>query len=199
MEKIKNYLYYNRKELITILICFIIFISYIIFKNNDNNEIVEVINNIEKEKVEEKIIIDIKGEVNIPGTYEFNINERIQDAIKKSGGLTSKADVSSINLSEKLSDEMLIVIPSIDDKQIIDNNIKIENVIEETSKKDSKISINNASINELMKINGIGKAKAEAIVNYRKNNGTFKDIKDIIKVSGIGNSTYEKIKDYIKI
>lgn len=199
MEKIKNYLYYNRKELITILICFIIFISYIIFKNNDNNEIIELTNNIEKEKIDETIIIDIKGEVNSPGTYEFNTNERIMDAIKKSGGLTDKADVSNINLSEKLSDEMLIIIPSIDEKQIIENNKNESNNIKEINKQDNKISINTASVNELMKIKGIGKVKAEAIVKYRNNNGLFHDIKEIIKVSGIGNSTYEKIKAYIKI
>ena len=92
---------------------------------------------------------------------------------------------------------MLIIIPSVEEEQeeTITNNSKgSTNVV-----KDNKISINTASVNELITINGIGKAKAEEIVSYRNKNGLFKDIKDITKVSGIGNATYEKIKDYIKI
>ena len=49
-----------------------------------------------------------------------------------------------------------------------------------------------------MKENNI-KSKAEAIITYRQNNGLFKSIEDIMKVSGIGKSTYEKFKANITI
>lgn len=61
------------------------------------------------------------------------------------------------------------------------------------------ISINTASKEELMKINGIGEGKAESIIKYREENGNFKLIEDIKNVSGIGDSIYEKIKDHIKL
>lgn len=118
------------------------------------------------------------------------------DVINESGGLTLKADTSSINLSEKITDEMLIVIPSIDDEksEIVNNKIP--------SKKepnDGKISINTGSIDELKRIKGIGEVKAKSIIEYRNQNGKFKSIEEIKNVNGIGNSTFEKIKNYIKV
>lgn len=197
MQKYKDFIYYNRKEIITIIICISLFGGYILFKKDDSYIVEE--NIIKEEVIDRKIIIDIKGEINKPGTYEMNENDRIMDAIKISGGITDKADTSNINLSEKLKDEMLIIIPSLEEKKDIVEETKKSNTITTKEIKDSKISINTANVSELMKINGIGQAKAQAIVDYRNTNGLFKDIKDITKVSGIGNSTFEKIKEYIKI
>lgn len=61
-------------------------------------------------KTEEKIKVDIKGEVITPGVYELNIGDRVSDAIKTSGGLTKNADTTLINLSKNLKDEMVIII-----------------------------------------------------------------------------------------
>ena len=61
------------------------------------------------------------------------------------------------------------------------------------------ININNATLDELMTLNGIGPAKAQAIIDYRNENGRFSSVNDIINVSGIGEKTLEKIKTYIKV
>ena len=57
------------------------------------------------------------------------------------------------------------------------------------------ININTATKEQLMKISGIGKTKAEAIIEYREKMGILKVKKIITKVKGIGKSTFEKIKD----
>ena len=87
----------------------------------------------------------------------------------------------------------------------IDNNISNYNKEEldikdnETNKNSNKIvNINTASKEELMKIDGIGDAKADAIIEYRKKN-KFKSIEDIKDVSGIGEALYEKIKASIRV
>lgn len=216
MQKIKDFIYYNRKEIITVLLCFIIFGSILFFKDDNNYNIQEYENGSlvkdskdgDKEVIIDKIVIDIKGEINSPGTYEFDNGGRINDAIIKAGGLTNKADTSYINLSEKLTDEMLIIIPSVEEtidlesnKEKINNTIVKDNkeTIKEATIKDNKISINTASLSELMNIKGIGEIKAKSIIEYREKNGLFKSIEDITKVKGIGSSTFEKIKDYIKV
>ena len=61
------------------------------------------------------------------------------------------------------------------------------------------ININKASIEDLMKIKGIGKSKAENIVEYRKKNGFLKVKEELKKVKGIGNSIFKKISNKIKV
>lgn len=64
---------------------------------------------------------------------------------------------------------------------------------------DAKININTASANELLKLSQIGEKKAEAIVTYRDEHGSFTAIEDITKVKGIGDKIFEKIKDHITV
>ncbi len=213
---LKKYLY-----LLIVLIVLSSLMLYFIFNKEEVKEEIdpleEIVNVTEKNNVIEenkKIKIDIKGAVKNPGVYELNDNTRVIDAINVSGGLTAKADTSSINLSKVLKDEMVIVIYTKDEiLKAKEENVKIEYVeiekecvcpklpndacISDTSKNDL-ISINTASLELLTTLDGIGEAKAKLIIEYRKNK-KFEDTKEIMNVSGIGESLYEKIKDKITI
>ncbi len=57
------------------------------------------------------------------------------------------------------------------------------------------VNVNTADAATLAQnINGIGPKKAQAIVNYRKQNGPFKSVDDLVKVKGIGLKIVEKNK-----
>jgi competence protein ComEA len=62
-----------------------------------------------------------------------------------------------------------------------------------------KININTGSAEELSRLPGIGKTKAQAIIDYRTQNGNFNAPEEIQKVKGIKTGSYEKLKDYIKV
>lgn len=210
MQKIKDFVYYNRKDIVIVAVMILLFLSYIFVTSNEEKKYIEENpiedeENLEINKEDEKqeknlIVIDIKGEINNPGTYEFDEEKRIVDVVEKAGGLTDKADTKDINLSEKIYDEMLIVIPSLEDEQKESETKENTSVSNKTSKSvDSKISINKADITELMKLNGIGESKAKNIIDYREKNGNFKSIEEIKNVTGIGNTIFDKIKDFIKV
>lgn len=62
-----------------------------------------------------------------------------------------------------------------------------------------KININTASKEDLLKIKFIGDKKAEAIIEYRKENGGFNTVEELKNVPGIGDKIYQKIKDKIEV
>ncbi len=178
--------------------------------------------NVSKENVEVKMIkVDIKGAVKQPGVYELEAGSRVNDAINASGGLNKDADTSVINLSKNLTDEMVIIVYTKDEiKEMLkgDTSIKyiekecvcpklendacIDNVVDNkpnnSDANDSgKISLNKASLEELMTLSGIGEVKAKAIIVYRETNGGFKTIEELMEVNGIGETTFNKIKDQL--
>lgn len=214
--------YYLKKYKYFILLFLIVNVIFIFFltKRDKSEEIVfESFNESDfEEEISSKIKIDIKGAVLNPGVYELDNNSRVEDAILKSGGLTNDADTSILNLSKNLKDEMVIIIYTKDEinklrkgsetvKYIekecicpkIENDACIDESITNNEEKEStKVSLNNATLNELMTLPGIGKSKAETIIEYRNSYG-FKTIDELKKVSGIGDKTYEKLKDKITI
>lgn len=70
---------------------------------------------------------------------------------------------------------------------------------EQSGEKAEKINLNEASAYELDSLYGIGEGLAERIIDYRRKNGNFEAIQDIMKVSGIGEKTYNEIKNHIYV
>ena len=69
-----------------------------------------------------------------------------------------------------------------------------------SKKDDSPININQADELALVRsLIGIGPAKAKAIIEYRKQNGLFKQVEDLMLVKGIGNATLEKNRDRLRL
>ena len=142
---------------------------------------------------DEKIFVDVKGAVKHPGVFETTKDKRVKDLIEEAGGLLDDADTSTLNLSQKVKDQMVIYVLKHGEKpkQISDSGSSSSNT--------DVININTANLEQLMKISGVGKTKAEAIISYREKNGDFKKKEDITKVRGIGKATFEKIKDKIEV
>ncbi|MDO4996276.1 MAG: ComEA family DNA-binding protein [Bacilli bacterium] len=218
--------YRYRKQIIIGVIIFILLgvTTFFIIKNNLSTQKKTIPKKtiVEKKKKKEKEIInylevDIKGEVITPGIYKLKEGSRVIDVINAAGGLTENSNTTVINLSKKIVDEMVIIIYSnsqVEDfsktKEIENQVIDYCNQVDENSlhndaciSKDSsstptgKISINNATVEELMTLPGVGEAKAKSIIEYRNSNGPFISIEDITKVSGIGDNLFAQIKEYI--
>ncbi len=145
------------------------------------------------------IIVHITGAVINPGVYSLPSGSRVKDAIEKSGGLLSDADTTLINLAMLLEDGEQVWVPyQLDDVMDFDRPAVLEG--EPTQGQlTRKININTASQIELESLSGIGPVIAKAVIQYRLENGPFKDIEEIQEVSGIGPVTFEKIKPIISV
>ena len=123
--------------------------------------------------------VEVKGEVNNPGVVTLKWEGTAQDAIEKAGGLTETADTQSISLMEQVSPDTVLVIPSIQETKDL-------------------VSINNASLEELDTLPGVGPSIAQRIIEYRKEQ-PFTSLDDLKNVKGIGNKTFEKMKEQISL
>ena len=196
----------NAKSIVLAFLCSLVVIIGGLFYFNQSktedysgvsfsNTTSESINKDEKaeNRHDEKIFVDVKGAVKHPGVFETTKDKRVKDLIEEAGGLLDDADTSTLNLSQKVKDQMVIYVLKHGEKpkQISEGGSSSSNT--------DVININTANKEQLMKISGVGKTKAEAIISYREKNGDFKKKEDITKVRGIGKATFEKIKDKIEV
>lgn len=158
-----------------------------------------VVTTVLAEKMEESttleavIFVDIKGEVKKPGVYQMKVGDRVRDAIDAAGGLTAEADSQKVNLAQRVEDQMVIVVPKVGEEA---EAIPAGATSKEPSK-EGKVNINTATVEELKTLKGVGEKKAEAIIEYRKKNGSFKTKEDLMKVRGIGKKLFESFEERI--
>jgi len=194
-------------------------ISQVIQKNE------ELFNDSKEETKTNTIKVDIKGYVKKPNVYEISEESNVLDLINMAGGLKKGATTENINLSKKLKDEMVVIVSKKSDikkKNITSDNpqtviipiesedVKIENSsieglitdevqnIDVSQNIDKKTNLNNATLEELLMLPGIGEAKANSIIEYRSKT-KFNTIEDVKNISGIGDSLFDKIKDKITV
>ena len=168
-----------------------------------NEEAVEeseaVVTTVLAEKTEESttleavIFVDIKGAVKKPGVYQMKVGDRVKDALDAAGGLTAEADSQKVNLAQRVEDQMVIVVPKVGEEA---EEIPAGETRKEATK-DGKVDINTATVEELKTLKGVGEKKAEAIIEYRKKNGSLQTKEDLMKVRGIGKKLFESFQERI--
>jgi len=208
---IKNWFQTNQRILLMasplLLVCFLLFNSF----NSASTEVPSPLINSNElsaqdevqtvESVTEEpaaIQVDIKGRILIPGVYSVKEGDRVIDLVDLAGGPGEDADMTAVNLSQKLHDEMVIYIPAAGE-EIPEMAVQPKSVSDNSSAEESKINLNQADSSLLQTIPGVGPAKAQAIIDYRESVGNFESIEDIKKISGIGDKTFDKLKESIDV
>jgi len=156
-----------------------------------------------KEASPSTVVIEVKGAVERPGVYRLTQGARVYEALAKAGGPQSIADLNWVNQAMLLSDGMVIYVPrkgeNMEQLPSFVNHISSSGPASSAApaKKEGKIHINTATVEELEQLNGIGQAKANAIWSYRQEHGPFRSLEDIAQVPGIGEKTVQKFKDQV--
>lgn len=142
-----------------------------------------------------EICIHVCGAVRNPGVYVFYDDVRVYEAIAAAGGLLDEACGEALNQAETVTDETRIYVPTKDEWE----KTQLLSVTEDAESSDGLININSADAAQLCELPGVGETKAQAIITYRSENGTFKSIEEIQNVPGIKSGLFSQIKDLIKV
>lgn len=105
--------------------------------------------------------------------------------------------VSVVILAMVLSANVVIAAGNADSKdEIVEQKAKVKSA-KGKSEMTNKVNVNTATKEQLMTLNGVGEAKADAIIEHRKN-GKIKDALDLMKIKGIKDKFVEKNKDRLE-
>ena len=165
------------------------------------------------EEGETQIYIHVCGAVVNPGVYAFAEGSRACEAVEAAGGLREDAAETAVNLARILTDGQQLWIPTKEEVEAAGlsgtnpagaemwpaGQERASGTGAAAEAASGKVNLNTASKETLMTLTGIGEARAEAIIAYRRDAGPFLVIEDIMKVSGIKEAAFQKIKDDITV
>ena len=171
-----------------------------------------------------ELVVHVAGAVKKPGVYHLKADARNADALEAAGGATPEANTDGVNLAAHVQDGVQLYIPTHKEQPAggaaesppaasVTKNHDTKSPHSPASSHSEKgdksaklsdpsqgqINLNTADTEQLQRIPGIGPAMAEKVLAFRKENGGFKTIEDLLQVSGIGERKFEKMKPFVKV
>ena len=197
LSKLSNWwsdLHYSslQKRGLAIIAGLVILITALFVLRGSSQEVVAAPAPLEIESIStQTLMVDVEGAVVNPGVYSLPLNARVFEAIKAAGGLKKGADTSDINQARLLKDgEQIYVYPT---------TTSAGGVSRPAVRKNGPIMINRATVKDFESLDGIGPVLANRIVSYRKINGPFAAVEDLLKVPGIGQSKFAQFKEKLRV
>lgn len=146
------------------------------------------------ENASDEVVVHVAGAVSSPGVYTLPADSRVDDAVRAAGA-TADADLSQLNLAQKLADGQKITVPAAGETPApVDNAAPSD-----SSQSGALININTATQEELETLPSIGEVRAQAIIAYREEHGGFRTTDELMEVSGIGEKIFADIAPHITV
>lgn len=145
------------------------------------------------------IYVQVAGAVRRPGVYQVSPDTRVFEVVAEAGGFTEEADQQGLALAAPLTDGCRVYVPRVG--EVVTDSIASPDMPggEASDCGESIVSINNATLEQLDSLPGIGPAIAQDIITYREANGPFTSIDQLREVPGIGTSRMEQLRPLIKL
>lgn len=140
-----------------------------------------------------EVVVHVAGAVSAPGVYTLPTDSRVDDAVRAAGA-TADADLSQLNLAQKLVDGQKITVPAGETPAPADNAAPSD-----SGQSGALININTATREELETLPSIGEVRAQAIIAYREEHGGFRTTDELMEVSGIGEKIFADISPHITV
>lgn len=145
------------------------------------------------------IKVDVQGAVKKPGVYQLKIGQRVSDLLSLSGGFLEDADrlyvAKTLNLATELKNQDKIYIPFLSERSAEAKESEVGNVTQAETTNNSLISINQADLNQLKTLSGIGDVKAQAIVSNRP----YSSLEELVSKKVISESLLSDLRSQMSL
>ncbi len=139
--------------------------------------------------VADQVYVHVLGQVARPGLYVLRDGDSAVDAIAAAGGFTAVADRTQVNLARPLVDGEQIVVAA-------QGEAPAASVAPLGA---GKVNLNSADQAALETLPRVGPALAARILDWRKANGRFTSVEDLMSVTGIGQKIFDGLKDRVTV
>lgn len=132
------------------------------------------------------LVIDVAGAVQRPGVYRLPAGSRVEDAVRRAGGPSPKAELEAVNRAARLADGQQVVVP--------ERGPAGTALTGGAGEEEGPISLGTATVEQLDTIDGIGPVTAQDIIDFRDQHGGLASVDQLDQVSGIGPATMESLR-----
>jgi competence protein ComEA len=143
------------------------------------------------------VTVDVAGAVRKPGVYRLASSERVEDALKRAGGPTRRADLSQINRAAKLEDGRQILVPLRPSKSTTATAAAAG--ASAPAAPEQPVNLNTATLEQLDTLDGVGPSTAQKILDYRDEHGGFRTVDELDQVSGIGEKRLASLREHVRV
>ncbi len=139
-----------------------------------------------------RLVVHVVGDVAEPGVVRLEPGSRVIDAVEAAGGSLPGADLSTVNLARLVADgeQVRVGLPPDD---------SVSGAVADADQASGVVNVNQAGVDLLVELPGIGPVLADRIVAYRESNGPFLSVDQMLEVPGIGPSILETIHDRVRL
>jgi competence protein ComEA len=141
------------------------------------------------------LVVAVEGKVVHPGLVRLPSGSRVADAIAAAGGALPGADLSLVNIAQKVVDGELIVVGVPPPPGAAGGT----GASGGSAGPSTPVNLNTATEADLDTLPGIGPALAQRIIDYRTQHGGFHSVDELRNVSGIGDAKFAEIKDLVTV
>ena len=146
-------------------------------------------------------VVQVAGEVRQPGVYRLRAGKRVNDAVRRAGGATARADLTGVNLAAKVEDGRQVIVPA----RTAAGGAGASGAAAAGAPAGAPgsagvaINLNTATAEQLDQLDGVGPATAQKIVAYRQQRGGFRSVSELDQVPGIGPKRLAALKDRLRV
>jgi competence protein ComEA len=144
-----------------------------------------------------RLVVYVVGAVRRPGVYRLREGSRVEDAVLRAGGATSKADLVGVNLAAPLADGEQVLVPARLPPAVAAAQGAPSPGTGSGSALAGPVQLSVATVDQLDALPGIGPVTAQKIVDYRTAHGSFRSVDDLDDVPGIGPARVEQLRGLV--
>ena len=141
-------------------------------------------------------VVDVAGAVKRPGVYNLTTSDRVEDALRRAGGPTRRADLSRLNRAAKLEDGRQILVPIRGHRATAAAPASTESA---PAAPTEPVDLNSATLEELDTLDGVGPATAKKILEYREQHGGFHSVDELDQIAGIGEKRLAALREHVRV